>query len=304
MLWHTGGFRDRYVVWDAKDMSQSTTASAASAGTAAGLTDTANSALEDARWTLQTAELFFEHGEQYKDPEDDKMKRDYTCKMMLRNGQQCGTKVTIPVGYGWSNAKSHLGKNHREACEALYQQYLATKSGGSLLAHGFTTTVTDKKAIALCKYMKFILEGNHAFSLIEEPNLRKLVSDGPFFSRRTMMRTMDVVATIVEEKIAARLPWDIAVELDGWEHSKIGFAGVLLKYMHEGKACTTFLRLAPLAEAGFTAENYVRTIAAFLARVEKSWDNVLYLSADNTSTNPCIAKTIINSKRCRAFSAV
>ena len=297
---------DIYAVWGASAEADASTTTMATTNSTTTMTPAAGAGPSlPIEWTAEIAEYFFVKGQIYI--ENNVEKRKWTCRCgTLSNGAvKCNSNpLTVKHKGGYSALKTHLTIHEREQGfnPGLAWHNHCSGGAGSMSSY-VTVTPPDKKSSAIYGFMKAIIGGDYPFNMVEDKNIRALMAPGtPPICVKTLKRTMFNVATICEEKLAERVPDEFALIVDGWESGRMGYAGVFLSfpYEHDGpngvRVVTNkqvMLRLTPLNEPGFTAVNYARTIDGMLKRIGKGWPNVVSLTADNTSVNPCLAKLIL-----------
>jgi len=178
-------------------------------------------------WTASIANHFFQKGETYEDANDNnKKKTKWHCKVHELTGGKvsCGTgPLKVPVSGGYTPLKNHL-KTHKgfdpDACWA------AAQGGGGTMDTFVVRVLPDKMTEALFLYLRAVIMGDYSFRFVEDLNVRALADKGlPHVSRRSLMRTEEALATVLEEKIAAELQavdW-IGVTYDQWENTLVGY---------------------------------------------------------------------------------
>jgi hypothetical protein len=92
----------------------------------------------------------------------------------------------------------------------------------------------------------------------------------------------------MKEIIKKDLPEKFALTFDGWTEDRKHFVAIFASY---GEGKRVFLAMTRLPDpTNQTAVNHAECIENVLAEYGKTLDNVVCTVADNTNTNPCIAR--------------
>jgi len=134
----------------------------------------------------QIATLFFTR--------DDPRGSTWVC----RCGKKCQQK-----GTGYSNLVSHVMRSHHE----LYKQVLEKKS---LPAPSVMDSFWPKKAMQIHAWLLLIIDGLLPFSFCENKHARSLMKHAPI-TRKTFMKYLLKLSSVVEKKISAALPDTLAL---------------------------------------------------------------------------------------------
>lgn len=134
---------------------------------------------------------------------------------------------------------------------------------------------------------------NHTLSFCEEDLTREYTKLKPI-SRKTLVKYLDQISFECEGKLSIEAPDKFALLFDGWDAgNSTNYCGVFISWycVDSKKTLTYLLRLAPLLDlTSYSADSHIASIQSFLARIGKSWDNVVCIMGVNTETNLAIAK--------------
>ena len=113
-------------------------------------------------------------------------------------------------------------------------------------------------------------------------------------SKYTLLKYMDQLGFECEGVLTNLLPDRIGIAVDGWDNGlSTNLVGIYVNWYDIKKKCvrTFLLRPTPLIRSDdFGVDSHIESIGVFLARVGKTWDNVVIVMGDNTKTNLAIAR--------------
>lgn len=142
----------------------------------------------------------------------DKKSGDYVCK--------CGKgKRTLEYGTGYSNLMQHIQNNHENELNELQK---ARKGGGNQLT---LDHLVSPKASNIYAWMRVVIDGNHAFSIVEDSVLREYMKLSPI-SRNTLMEYLERTYEATKTVIRCNLPPRFGLMFDGWDHNDRHYTAV------------------------------------------------------------------------------
>jgi hypothetical protein len=200
----------------------------------------------------------------------------------------CIQTIKVMNSSGYSNFKSHL----QSCCGTHFNfdDFYKAKDTGNIDIRKFVTV--DTVSADVHEWLLTVIRGNFAFSYVDNADVRRNSKLRPL-SSKALVKYIDAAAYEVECTLAKIVPDRFAIIFDGWDAGRgTALTGVYVSwYDTKTEAVKKYLlRLAKLNQLNnFTADNHARSIASFLGRINKTWDNVVAVIGDNTSTNIAIA---------------
>lgn len=95
-------------------------------------------------------------------------------------------------------------------------------------------------------WLEIVIIGLHSFHLVKKDIVREHVRFGPFFYN-TFMSQMAKISSLVEEKVAKRLPDRFELVLNGWSNVVTHYVGIVAPFPSEWKDEGTGYELVLLA---------------------------------------------------------
>lgn len=180
---------------------------------------------------------------------------------------------------GYKNIVSHLQNKHPGYLEAMdggQQTRLPSKLRG--------------KATSVLGWIRLVTLANQPLSITENPYFLAVTSLQPI-SRRSLGRCMVELTRAVEEKIKTELPAKFGIVMDCWTDNGTHYACMFAAYPSAPKP--VMLAFTPFGnETSWAAADHKALIQDTLAFYGKSMESVAFLTADNTATNPLLARML------------
>jgi hypothetical protein len=106
----------------------------------------------------------------------------------------------------------------------------------------------------------------------------------------TVDKYLKLVEECIDKNLKEELPTKFGLVIDGWTEGTTHYYGVFAAYPKDGKNYTRFLTMAPpLDESKFTAKTQADFLVDVIENVGRTKEDILFLVADNTNTNPATA---------------
>jgi hypothetical protein len=199
----------------------------------------------------------------------------------------CGTTRKQKKGSGFSNLMSHLREKHDD-WEQLYEAFKENnhKSKKAPAGHVF---FVNPKAVLLHSWLDWIVTDNLPIATVEKTTYRNY-SNLEAISVNTFSKYLKLVEAAVDEKLKEELPAKFGLVIDGWTEGNTHYYGVYAAYAKDGKNYTRFLTMAPpFDETRFTAQIQADFLVDVTENINRTKEDILFLVADNTNTNPATA---------------
>jgi hypothetical protein len=199
----------------------------------------------------------------------------------------CGTLRKQKKGSGYSNLMSHLKDKHSD-WEEIYNNFIKSnpKSKKPPAGHVF---FIHPKVILIHSWLDWVVTDNLPISIVEKETYRNY-SNLENISVDTFTKYLKLVESRIDEKLREELPVKFGLIIDGWTEGNTHYFGVFAAYSKNGKNYERFLTIAPpFDETRFTAQNQADFLVDVMENIGRNKDDILYLVADNTNTNPATA---------------
>jgi len=147
----------------------------------------------------------------------------------------------------------------------------------------------NPKVVLILSWLDWVVTDNLPLCTVEKATFRKYsVLDD--MCTLTLGKYLKLVEEKIDEKLKQELPRKFGIVIDGWSQGTTHYFGVFAAYEKAGKNYNRFLTIAPpFDETSFTAQNQADFIVDVLENVQRTSQDILYLVADNTATNPATA---------------
>ncbi|KAG7355610.1 hypothetical protein IV203_000296 [Nitzschia inconspicua] len=202
---------------------------------------------------------------------------------------RCGKKCRQKEGSGYTNLVAHITRSHHEDYLALHAKHVNGMKGEPQITDSFWPPKTQK----LHCWISLIVDGLLPFSFCENEMARKYMKHGSI-ARNTLMKYIDQLSEIVENKIAEVLPMKFALVFDRWSSDdNTHYAAVFATFpdpTKEHRYSKVLLSMSPMGDGdNLTAQEHHAFITDILGVYRKSWENVVCLIGENCSTNKATA---------------
>ena len=199
----------------------------------------------------------------------------------------CGTTRKQKKGSGFSNLMSHLREKHDD-WEQLYEEFKKNNPKSKKAPAGQVFFV-NAKVVLLHSWLDWIVTDNLPIATVEKPTFRSY-SNLEAISVNTFGKYLKLVEAVIDKKLKEELPAKFGLVIDGWTEGNTHYFGVFAAYSKDGKNYTRFLTIAPpFDETRFTAQTQADFLVDVVENINRSKEDILFLVADNTNTNPATA---------------
>ena len=202
----------------------------------------------------------------------------------------CGTMRKQKKGSGYSNLMSHLRDKHSE-WENIYNDFIMSnpKSKKPPAGHQF---FIHPKVIFIYSWLDWVVTDNLPISIVEKQTYRNY-SNLENVSVDTFTKYLKLVESRIDDKLREELPTKFGLIIDGWTEGNTHYFGVFAAYSKNGRNYERFLTIAPpFDETTFTAQTQADFLVDVMENIGRNKDDILYLVADNTNTNPATADVL------------
>jgi hypothetical protein len=149
--------------------------------------------------------------------------------------------------------------------------------------------IVNPKVLQLHSWLHWIVTDNLAISTVEKKTFREY-SNLESISVDTFIKYLKLVEARIDEQLKEELPNQFDLVIDGWTEGKTHYFGVFAAYAKDCKNYQRFLTMAPpFDETRFTAQTQADFIVNVVENVCRKKEDILFLVADNTNTNPATA---------------
>lgn len=198
----------------------------------------------------------------------------------------CGTTRKKQKSSGYTNLMSHLREKHDD-WEQLYNDF--KKNNPKSIKGKSNFFIVNPKVLQLHSWLDWIVTDNLPISTVEKKTYRDYSNLEPI-SVDTFMKYLKLVEGRIDEQLKEELPNQFGLIIDGWTEGSTHYFGVFAAYTKDGKNYQRFLTMAPpIDETRFTAQTQADFIVDVVENVCRKKEDILYLVADNTNTNPATA---------------
>ncbi|KAG7361649.1 hypothetical protein IV203_036750 [Nitzschia inconspicua] len=202
---------------------------------------------------------------------------------------RCGKKCRQKEGSGYTNLVGHITRSHHEEYLELHAKHVNGMKGEPEITDSSWPPKTQK----LHCWISLIVDGLLPFSFCENEMARKYMKHGPI-ARDTVMKYIDKLSEIVENKIAEVLPMKFALVFDRWSSDdNTHYVAVFATFPDPTKEhgySKVLLSMSPMGDGdNLTAQEHHAFITDILGVYRKSWENVICLIGENCSTNKATA---------------
>ncbi|RHY26879.1 hypothetical protein DYB32_007205 [Aphanomyces invadans] len=206
-------------------------------------------------------------------------KNSYKCKVcgLVRKKEPCA---------GYTNLLSHLESKHKD----FRTDYVDDQSSqpGTLAGYGFI----DAKTKNVYEWVRYVVDGNHPFSTVEDPVTRRITCLKPICTK-TLKTNMESLTKSVQEKIAREIPTVFDICMDGWTDGSNHFCAIFACYCIGSECFTPLLAMSPLLELDrLDADAHIDFIDSTLGTYGKQTSDIAFVTADNCATNASIASKL------------
>ena len=199
----------------------------------------------------------------------------------------CGTTRKQKKGSGFSNLMSHLREKHGD-WEQIYEDFRKNNPISKKAPAGHVFFV-NPKVVLLHSWLDWIVTDNLPICTVEKSTFRNY-SNLEAISVNTFIKYLKLVEAAIDIKLKEELPAKFGLVIDGWTEGTTHYFGVYAAYAKSGKNYTRFLTIAPpFDETRFTAQAQADFLVDVLENVSRTKEDILFLVADNTNTNPATA---------------
>jgi len=185
---------------------------------------------------------------------------------------KCGVTRSQDLKKGYINLISHIKTNHPDWEEVMSSKKSFNKSQSLFI---------NQKASTYYSWLRWIILDCHPFSFVERP-LTRQYSNLENVSVDSLMKYLKLLTEVVEEKVAASLPEQFGLIIDGWTEGTTHFFG-LVACFENGPLLLSIS--PPVDEEKYDAESQKLFVMDVLGLYSKSLDNVLFLVGDNAPVN-------------------
>jgi hypothetical protein len=200
---------------------------------------------------------------------------------------------------GWTNLYEHIEKQHSDELKIFIESSVTLRGVKSIKE--FLTCGSKVKNIFA--WIEWIITENHPFEMCERELSRKYSNLEPI-STPTLMKYLEKLGQAVRVKLQKVLPLKFGIILDGWSQNGIHFIGLFANY-HDNTLQNSIplnvsllrkevlLSFCPITNEEDLGSNSQKDfIEETLSLYGRSCKDLLFLVADNTNVNPCIAKKL------------
>lgn len=193
---------------------------------------------------------------------------------------------------GYTNLISHLNSSHpdwkKELAHAMRYENEMSKNP---LSSYFPKKVSPKSA-NLYGWLEWGIMGGQPFNFVEDIYVRRNVKR-EHISRNTLVKYMEKLGTIVEQKLAQILPDQFGLIIDGWTCNGEHYIAIFATWTDDNGYVKTYLLCCGVQDelpedeenTDFTAESIGDYISDELNLVGKGFQNLQFISGDNCSVN-------------------
>jgi len=203
--------------------------------------------------------------------------------------RQC--KKLLKASNGYTNLCNHAKNAHATTYEAFVQAGLAfvnnKANGGDI-----TSFISVNDPVSnLFRWQELIVMNDFPLSTVNNKLMRKNCNLKPVCVN-TLVRAMRKFHGRLRQAITEALPKEFALLFDGWDSGCNHMVATFAVFPHAttGKQQKILLGMSTLSnDTNQTADNHIETFAELLELYGRSTDDVLFIVADNCSTNIAIA---------------
>ena len=198
----------------------------------------------------------------------------YKCKA-------CNT-IRKKSGSGWGNLMPHVHDKHPE-----FKETVASARAGNIIAFN----IVNKDAVNMHQWLEWIVDRNLPLSEVNNILTKKMSKLSPV-SSKTLKQVILHVTKRIESSISMKLPPKFGLVFDGWSDTSTGshFVAVFASYAADGLVKNPLLGFSVLeGESDFGAAAHEAYFSTLLHMFGRKLEDVLFLCADNASTNSCLA---------------
>ena len=185
---------------------------------------------------------------------------------------------------------SHLKDKHQD-WEQIYNEFKKNNLKAKKAPAGSVFFI-NPKVITLHSWLDWIVTENLPISAVEKRSFREY-SNLESISVDTFEKYLKLVEAGIEKNLKTELPTNFGLIIDGWTEGSTHYFGVFASYRKNGTNYTRFLTISPpLDETSFTAQKQADFLVDVVEALGRCKENILYLVADNTATNPATATAL------------
>lgn len=200
---------------------------------------------------------------------------------------------------GYTTFIQHVKLLHRNYAQMICEADAKATEGTGIIP--FIQKISDEGQ-NLYKWMDWLIEDCQPFNFVENHYFKKYTTLKPI-STKTLVKYVEVLGYQVEKKLKSIIPRTFGIIIDGWssngEHYLAIFAtwsedttGRVIKHL----VCCGVQDEDPDADLDFTAASLGDYIFDELGALNRSFEHIEFVCADNTNVNPHLAHLI--SQKC------
>jgi hypothetical protein len=205
---------------------------------------------------------------------------------------------------GYTNMITHLNASHpdwkKDLANAMRHE---NQMSANSLSSYFPKKVSPKSA-NLYGWLEWGIMGGQPFNFVDDCYVRRNTKREPI-SRNTLIKYIEKLGVIVEEKLAKILPDQFGLIIDGWSCNGEPFIAIFATWTDDTGCAKTYLLccgvqdelLEDVDDTDFTAESIGDYISDELSLVGKGFQNLQFISGDNCSVNKKLCALITSAIR-------
>ena len=203
---------------------------------------------------------------------------------------KCGSRRK-KTGTGWTNLVTHVLNQHPDEYSSLQN---AESKRDTAKRESLPFKFYKRKTINIHGWLKLISSCNQPFNVCE---IKQYIDHMKYekIDVDTLKKYGHELVKTIEQKIKFMLPDKFAIVFDTWTQGTTKYTAVFSSsYADTSKGYETYLLgFSPfLNELSEDADTYITFLKYVLGIFDKSFKNVLSLTADNCNTNKSIAKKL------------
>ena len=193
---------------------------------------------------------------------------------------------TVRQSLGYTNLCNHLNRHHPNVIQERAEEAKKQKR------HFFSSLTYPRKAVSIHGWLECVTLALQPFSFVSNDVIRRHIKHDDI-CYKTLISYMHKLMRAVEQKIQDSLPEKFAIIFDGWSAGDNHFVGVFATYPATNDVGyeKVLLGFSPMEnEASQDAAEHYNYMEYVLEVHGKSYDNVVAIVGDNTSTNKAFAR--------------
>ena len=198
-----------------------------------------------------------------------------------KNKFRCRCGNERKVGNGYQNLLTHIYTKHPNYLQEIQNQESVFKP--------------SDKVTCIYGWLDWIISNGYPFNFCENAVTKKYSSLKPI-SKKTLIKYLELLTRVVEQRISQELPNHFGIMLDGWTDMSVSthFVAIFAIWPNErNEQKTALLAFSPLLqEDRFSADAYIELIEFTLQVFKKQMEDILFFVCDNDSVNKSIAKKL------------